>query len=135
MSAEAIVQKMMENDAFSQWLGIKVDSVSDGSCQLSMTVQSDMLNGFGIAHGGITYSLADSALAFASNGTGVKSVSIHTSIKHLSPLVKGDVIIAIATREYESNRYGHYIIKIKKEDTVVAIFDGTVFRRKEQWDI
>ena len=67
---QAIVNKMFDQDAFSQWLGIEIVDVSDGYCQLKMTVRNDMLNGFKIAHGGIAYSLADSALAFASNSNG-----------------------------------------------------------------
>jgi len=69
-----IANKMYEQDAFSQWLGIKIVNVSDGYCQLKMTVRKEMLNGFHIAHGGIAYSLADSALAFASNSNGKKSL-------------------------------------------------------------
>ena len=71
--SEKIVDKMYQNDAFSQWLGIEVVEVKDGYCKLNMTVRKEMLNGFQIAHGGIAYSLADSALAFASNSHGRKS--------------------------------------------------------------
>jgi acyl-CoA thioesterase len=73
-ASQKIVDMMMASDFFSQWLGIEIIEVKEGSCKLQMTVRKDMLNGFGIAHGGITYSLADSALAFASNSHGQKSV-------------------------------------------------------------
>ena len=76
----------MELDYFSQWLGIKVEDVKVGYCMLSMTIRKEMLNGFSISHGGIAYSFADSALAFASNAGGRKSLSIETSISHLSSL-------------------------------------------------
>ena len=70
MTAPEIVAQMMRRDAFSQWLGVRVLSVSAGECSIEMTVREEMVNGFRVAHGGITYSLADSALAFASNSRG-----------------------------------------------------------------
>ena len=99
-----IVNTMMAKDYFSQWLGIKVLEVKDGACKLQMTVREEMLNGFGIAHGGITYSFADSALAFASNSHGQKSVSVETSISHTVSLKSGDEIIADAQEEHCSNK-------------------------------
>ena len=77
-----IVDTMYQGDAFSQWLGIERKAVKAGYCCLEMTVTDAMTNGFGIAHGGISYSLSDSALAFASNAHGEQSVSIETSISH-----------------------------------------------------
>ncbi|WP_321539251.1 PaaI family thioesterase [Flavobacterium piscinae] len=103
------------NDAFSQWLGIAVEEISEGKCVLSMTIRKEMTNGFGIAHGGITYSLADSALAFAANSHGRQSVSIDTSINHIEALKEGDKIIAIATENALKNKFGFYTIEIKKK--------------------
>jgi len=87
-----IINKMFDQDAFSQWLGIEIIDVSEGFCQLKMTVRKEMLNGFQIAHGGIAYSLADSALAFASNSHGRKSLSVETSISHTVSVKEGDVL-------------------------------------------
>ena len=134
MTPNTIVHKMYDNDPFSKWLGIEVDAVSEGSCQLSMTIRQDMLNGFGIAHGGITYSLADSALAFAANTHGRQSVSVDTSINHIETLKEGDKIIAIATEESLKNRFGFYKIEIKRDDTIVALFKGTVYRTNKVWE-
>jgi len=133
MTPKEIVHKMFANDAFSQWLGIVVEDISEGSCTLSMTVRKDMLNGFGIAHGGITYAIADSALAFASNSHGKQSVSIDTSINHIESLKEGDVITAIAQENSVKNKFGFYNIRIKKEDTLVALFKGTVYRSDREW--
>ena len=72
--AKKVVDKMINGDAFSQWLGIEVLEITEGSCKLKMTVRKEMTNGFNIAHGGISYSLADSALAFAANSDGIQSV-------------------------------------------------------------
>lgn len=134
MTPNEIVHKMFDNDAFSQWLGIVVEEISEGSCTLSMTVRKDMLNGFGIAHGAITYAIADSALAFASNSHGKQSVSIDTTINHIESLKEGDVITATAFENSVKNKFGFYSIKIKKGDTLVALFKGTVYRSEREWN-
>ena len=99
MTPSQITDTMMAKDYFSQWLGITRLKDEEGTCILQMTIRTDMLNGFSIAHGGITYSLADSALAFASNSYGRKAVSIETSISHMLPLHEGDTITAEAKEE------------------------------------
>ena len=99
-----VVNQMFENDAFSKWLGIEIIQVSVGSCEIKLTVREEMTNGFDIAHGGITYSLADSALAFASNSHGRKSVSVETSISHTKPSLIGDVLTAKAVEKSISNK-------------------------------
>jgi len=133
--AQNIVQHMMDHDAFSKWLGIEVVSNEAGSAILRMTVREEMTNGFGIAHGGISYSLADSALAFASNGGGNQSVSIETSIHHLKPVQPGDILEARATLLNETRRTGLYQIDIFKEDVRVAFFKGTVYRTGNEWNL
>ncbi len=126
--------KMLSNDAFSQWLGIKIENVTVGTCTLSMVIRKEMTNGFGIAHGGIAYSLADSALAFAANTHGRQAVSIDTSINHIEPLKEGDIIIAIAKEDALKNKFGFYTIEIKKEEKIIALFKGTVFRSEKEWN-
>ena len=133
---KAIVDKMMEKDLFSQWLGIERLEESEGYCRLKMVIRKEMCNGFEIAHGGITYSFADSALAFASNSHGRQSVSIETSISHIKSLKTGDAIIAVAQEKNISNRIGIYDITINKENgELVAIFKGTVYRKDSLWNI
>ena len=134
MTPKEIVHMMFDNDPFSKWLGIEVEHIAEGTCKLSMTVRKDMLNGFGIAHGGITYSLADSALAFAANTHGRQSVSIDTSINHTEALKEGDKIIAVAKEESLKNRFGFYKIEIKRDDAIVALFKGTVYRTNKDWE-
>lgn len=134
MEAKAIVDKMYDGDAFSQWLGIERLEEKVGYCKLRMTVREEMTNGFKIAHGGITYSLADSALAFASNGYGRQAVSIETSISHTKPVFIDDVITAEAVELNLTNATGIYDIKItNQKDEVVAMFKGTVYRTKKEW--
>src|SRR5437868_127900 len=93
--ATAVVNAMMARDAFSQWLGIRVQAVRPRQVTVSMTVRQDMVNGFGLAHGGIAYSLADTALAFASNTHGRVTVSIENSITYPSPVRVGDELTAV----------------------------------------
>jgi len=99
--AEKIVDKMYNSDWFSQWLGIERVEVKTGRCVLRMKIRKEMLDGFAMAHGGITYSLADSALAFASNSHGRMSVSVETSISHTEQLKEGDVITKIDETKIE----------------------------------
>lgn len=134
-SPQEVVDMMMANDFFSQWLGISVLETGPGFSKLAMTVRKEMLNGFAIAHGGITYSFADSALAFASNSHGKKSVSVETSISHLVALSEGDEIIAEAKEENVSDKIGVYTIKVykTKDQSVVALFKGTVYRTSKDW--
>lgn len=130
-----IVNKMLSKDYFSQWLGIEVLEVKEGFCKLQMIVRQEMLNGFGIAHGGITYSVADSALAFASNSHGQMAVSVETSISHTVSVKENDTIIAECFEEHCSNKIGVYTVKIYKslDLSVVALFKGTVYRTSKIW--
>lgn len=132
--AKMIFEKMYAKDRFSQWLGIELVEIGVGSSTLKMTVREEMLNGMGIAHGGITYSLADSAFAFASNSRGKKAVSIETSINHVVALKEGEVIVAEATEESVSNKTGVYRIIVSKLDgEKVAVFKGMVYRTSKDW--
>lgn len=132
--AAAVVDKMYSHDGFSNWLGIEVLETGKGKSVLKMTVRKEMLNGFGIAHGGITYSFADSALAFASNSHGRMSVSVETSISHIAQVKEGDILTAIAEERSLSNKIAVYDIIVTNQDGVkVALFKGTVYRSSKEW--
>jgi acyl-CoA thioesterase len=129
MKPTEIVERMYANDAFSQWLGIEVLEVTPGSCRLQMTVREEMTNGFGVAHGGITYALADSALAFASNSHGQQSMSIETSISHLKKVAVKDVLTVVAKELSLSHKIAVYSMAITNQrGERVADFKGTVYR-------
>jgi len=131
-----IVDKMYENDAFSKWLGIKRIEDGAGKSVLQMTVRKEMLNGFDIVHGGITYSLADSALAFASNGHGRKAVSVETSISHTQVCKEGDVLTTQTEEMSLSKKIGIYQITITNQNNkTVALFKGTVYITDKNWEI
>jgi len=99
-----------------------------------MKIRKEMLNGFAIAHGGITYSLADSALAFASNSHGRQSVSVETSISHTVALKEGDEITATAEEQSLTNKIGIYIITVRNTSgATVALFKGVVYRTSKEW--
>jgi acyl-CoA thioesterase len=134
--ATRIVNQMYNKDYFSQWLGIERIEEGPGKCILKMTVRKEMLNGFAIAHGGITYSFADSALAFASNSRGRKAVSVETSISHTKVVKEGDILTATATEESLSNKIGIYSVKVKDQNGItVALFKGTVYLTSKEWDV
>lgn len=129
-----IVNMMLNNDAFSKWLGVAVLQLEKGSCELRMQTTDIMLNGFDILHGGVSYSLADSALAFASNSYGNKCVSIETSISHIRPVKKGDILTAKAIEIHRGKTTGIYEVLItNQENKKVAFFKGVVYISKEIW--
>ena len=128
-TAQEVVTHMMEHDLFSQWLGIEVLDVKDGYSKIQMTVREEMINGFGIVHGGIAFSLSDSAFAFACNNRNNLSVALDTSINFTKPVHVGDVLTAEAKELHNGKSTGLYHITIKNQkDHVVALFKGTCFR-------
>lgn len=129
-----IFDLMYNNDPFSKLLGMQLLEINEGFCKLEMKVTKDMLNGFSIAHGGITYALADSALAFASNSRGIQSVSIETSINHLAKVIEGDTLTASTEEKNITGRTALYIIDITNQhQKSVALFKGIVFRTGKEW--
>lgn len=127
--AERVVAGMMARDAFSQWLGLEVVSVAPNAATVRMTVRPEMVNGFGVCHGGIAFSLADSALAFASNTHGKVTMSIENSIRYPAPVVPGDVLTATAVQEGASRRLAFFDVTVRKSDgQAVGLFRGTVYR-------
>jgi acyl-CoA thioesterase len=132
--AKKVLEKMINGDAFSQWLGIEVLEMTAGFCKIQMKVRDEMTNGFDIAHGGIAYSLADSCFAFAANSHGIQAVSIETSISHTQKVISGDVLTATAKEIHKSTRTGLYYITITNQNNIeIAHFKGTVYRTKKEW--
>lgn len=132
--AQKVVNHMMEHDRFSQWLGIKCLVMEAGKSIIQMQVREEMLNGFGLIHGGIAFSLADSALAFASNAYGRLSVALECSISYPAPVNNGDTLTATAEELSLTNRIGVYQITISNQQGVkVAFFKGTVYRTSKEY--
>ena len=132
--SKKVIEKMMSGDAFSQWLGIQLLESAPGFCKIQLKVREEMTNGFNIAHGGISYSLADSCLAFAANSYGTQSVSIETSISHTKKVESGDLLIATSTELNKSKKTALYSITICNQDNIeIAHFKGTVYHTGKEW--
>jgi acyl-CoA thioesterase len=129
--AERVVSSMMEKDAFSQSLGIEVVDVRPRAATVRLTVRADMVNGFGVCHGGVPFSLADSALAFASNTHGRVTVSIENTIVYPKRIAVGDVLTASAEEESATNKLGFFRVTVRRSDEVVALFRGTVYKTNQ----
>jgi acyl-CoA thioesterase len=127
--AERVTRVMLERDALSDWLGLELLEVAPRRCTCRMTVRPEMVNGFGVAHGGIVYSFADSAFAFACNTQGHVTVSIENSITYPAAIHPGDVLMAAASEEAASSRLGYYRVDVTSQHGVtVALFRGTAYR-------
>lgn len=127
--ANEVVNHMMDNDFFSQWLGIEVLEVREGYSRINMKVRKEMVNGFGIVHGGIPFSLADSAFAFACNNRNILSVALDTSINFIKPVHVGDLLTAEAKELHNGKSTGLYHINISNQnDHLVAQFKGLCYR-------
>jgi len=130
--AKKVVDRMLETDHFSNWMGVKILEVKESYSKIQMTLRKEMLNGFGIAHGGITFSLADSAFAFACNSDGKITVALDVSISFPKAGKEGDVLIAEAKLVNKTNRTGLYLIEVKNQrDELVALFKGTCYKTEK----
>ncbi len=127
--AKKVVAKMLEDDLFSKWLNIKVIEVKEGYSKIKMMIRKEMLNGFGIVHGGIPFSLADSAFAFACNNRNNLSVALDVTITFTKAVNVGDELIAEAKEVHNGRSTGVYLITIlNQKNEAVALFKGTCFR-------
>lgn len=134
MEGTKIPYKMLSLDPFSQWLGIEILECELGRCRVAMTVRKEMLNSMNKAHGGITYSLADTAFGFAANTHGKFAVSIETSINHIEAVNEGDYLVAESIIEKVNNKLGFNIIEVKRGNEMVALFKGVVYRTAKEWE-
>ncbi len=131
--AERVAAAMMARDRFSQWMGITIVDIRPRTATVRMTVRAEMVNGFGVAHGGVVYSLADSALAFACNTHGKVTMAINNTISYPAAVHVGDVLTAIAESDGETRRLGYYRVTVKNQkDELVSAFTGTVYNTKNE---
>ena len=134
MRGEGIPYKMLSQDPFSTWMGIEILDCELGRCRVGMTVRKGMLNSMGKAHGGISYTLADTAFGFAANTHGKYAVSIETSINHIEALNEGDYLVAESVIEKVNTKLGFNVIEVKRQDELVALFKGIVYRTQKDWE-
>jgi acyl-CoA thioesterase len=127
--AQRVVDKMMDHDLFSQWLGIKLLDLKEGYSKVEMLVREEMINGFGTVHGGVPFSLADSAFAFACNNRNNLSVALDVTITFTKAVLVGDTLVAEANEVHNGRSTGVYLITVtNQKNEQVALFKGTCFR-------
>ena len=129
-----IPSKMLSLDPFSQWLGIEILSSEIGKVKVGLKIRKEMLNSMSKAHGGIAYSLADTAFGFSANTYGKYAVSIETSINHIEALNENDYITAESIIESTKNRLAFHIVEVKRDKELVALFKGVVYRTSKDWE-
>ncbi|MEO8283299.1 MAG: hotdog fold thioesterase [Pseudarthrobacter sp.] len=118
-----VTHPILENDYASEWMGIEVLALTDGHATIRMTLRQEMLNGFGMAHGGMIFAFADTAFALACNPVnpgpgdeGSITVAAGVDINFLKPAYRGQVITAVADRRSSAGRSGLYDIQIFAAD-------------------
>lgn len=129
MSPLELAQYMLNQDHFSQWMGIKLIEIREKYCLIEMPIKQEMINGLKTVHGGITFSLADSALAFSSNNTNDASVALNCIINFTKAVRLGDTLTAESVLISDTRKTGVYDISITNQHKVlVATFRGTVYK-------
>jgi acyl-CoA thioesterase len=123
--AQKVIENMLGNDLAAQALAIGVEKVAPGYALLTMTVRQDMLNGHGTCHGGMCFTLADTAFAFACNSHNIANVLSGCSFEMMAPGQLGDKLRAEAVEISLGRRTGLYDIKVTNQDGVaIAFFRG-----------
>ena len=131
--AEQVFNKMMEKDYCSQWLGIEPIILEEGHCKIKMTVKREMLNGYSILHGGIAYTFADSAFAFASNSYGRIAVSINGAMTFSKSAKEGEVLFAEAKALNVTYKTADFDVNVMNEQGEIYYrFRGTVYRKSAE---
>jgi acyl-CoA thioesterase len=129
--ALACAEAMLSRDAASRALGIVLDGARPGWARVRLRITESMVNGHAIAHGGVTFTLADSAFAFACNSRNEPNVALQASISYVSAVRLGDVLVAEAQERSSKGRTGVYDITVAREDgALVALFRGVCYRIK-----
>jgi acyl-CoA thioesterase len=129
LTAENNIRALAHIDPFSSWLQVQLLKIEPGYSRISMEVRDEMMNGFGIAHGGVTFAMADTAFGYASNGEGTITVALDVSISFPHPAYKGDVLIAEARRLSETRKTGLYLVEITNQhQQLIAVFKGTCYK-------
>lgn len=123
----------MANDAFSQWLGIEIIEISEGYCLLSMQIRPEMTNGFGIAHGGIAYSISDSALAFAANTYGQQAVTVDAHMHYFQKINLGDVLRVEAKIAHKGKKISKFMVDVFVSKLLCAKMIGSIVHTNKEW--
>lgn len=123
--AERVGEAMFARDAASRMLGMHIDAIAPGYARVSMPVRDDMVNGHQTCHGGLIFSLADSAFAFACNSANQNTVGAACNVDYLRPAFIGDVLTAEAEQRSRSGRTGLYDVTVRNQnDETIVLFRG-----------
>ena len=129
MTARETADYIFSKDQFSQWLGIELLDIKDNYCLIKMPIKSEMINGLGTVHGGVTFAFADSALAFSSNNNGDAAVALNCFISFSKAVREGDILVAESVLLTDTRKTAVYDITItNQDDEVVAGFRRTVYK-------
>ena len=124
--AKKSCEAMWKNDHSSQWFGMQIINVDEGTATLSLVVQERHTNGHGMCHGGVTFTLADSAFAFACNSRNQATVAQHNSITYIAPASIGDTLTATAKEVSLAGKSGIYDVTVSNQDSsIIAEFRGS----------
>ncbi len=124
-TAKQRADAMLANDRASAALGISIRIPEPGKAEAMMKVREDMVNGFDVIHGGLTFALADTAFAFACNAYGQQAFAASAQIEFLRPGIRGDTLTAVAAEDYRGRRSGYYTVEVRnQDDELIALFRG-----------
>ena len=136
LTPQQVLQQMLQHDKFTEWLGLEVDAIDIGYCKLHYTIKEEMLNGFHSIHGGVLFSAADSAFAFACNSHGMLTVALDVSISFTRAAKPGEVLTVEARELYSGNRTGVYDVRTTNQNgELVAWFKGTAYRTSKKIEL
>ena len=125
-------RKLMDNDQFVKFCGIELLELSSGSAKTKLKIQKEHLNGVGIAHGGVIFTLADFTFAAASNSHGKIALAINASISYIKAAYPDDILIATAIETSLNPKLATYTVNIENQTgQLIAIFNGMVYRKKD----
>ncbi|MBN9295090.1 MAG: hydroxyphenylacetyl-CoA thioesterase PaaI [Flavobacteriia bacterium] len=129
---QRVMEIMMEKDEFTKWLGIEFISIESGACQLKFKVRKEMLNGFNSIHGGVLFSAADSAFAFACNSYGLLNVALECNISFTRPAFEGQELLLTAKEINKGKTTAIYEVSVvNEEEKLVALFKGVAFNTQK----
>ncbi len=129
MDSQKLLKAMTDHDKFSEWLGLEVLEVREGYAKLQAVIRPEMMNGVGSVHGGVTFSMADSAFAFSCNMYNNISVALDVHISFTKAGREGDVFTIESQEISSTKRTGIYDIKVTNQhNELIALFKGTCFR-------
>ena len=127
--ARVCAQAMFARDRAAQSLGITIEEAREGYARLAMTIREDMLSGHGIIHGGMTFTLADTAFAYACNSRNVPHVALSVTISFTAPGNLGETLVAEAVEVVSKARTGLYDITVRSSTgTLIGTFRWTCYR-------